>query len=111
MVILHRYEPAANAQRSSGVAALEIREEDHVVSPVRVLTLKIGAGDDGDGGDGVIMHAVDAERLSGFVDGAELWIKPFGEQLRVREPARIDRGQAIAGPGVLLAPPHLLHNL
>jgi uncharacterized protein YegL len=78
------------------------------VTAVRVLTVKIGAGEES---DGVVVHAADAARLSGFVDGADLWIKPFGAHSRIRETARVDERQLIAGPGVLLVPHEILGHL
>lgn len=73
-----------------------------------VLTVKVGIGDDA---GGVVLHALDAARLSGFVDGAELWIKPYGAKLRVRQPARIDDAHAITGRGVVLVPPSVIREL
>jgi len=69
--------------------------------------VKIGASENGE----VLLHANDAQRLSGFVDGAELWIKPYGARSRVRKPAHIDARQALSGPGVVLLPLQLLTEL
>jgi uncharacterized protein YegL len=89
------------------MAALQVEEQATVSDLARMITVKIAASDN----EEVLLHAADAGRLSGFVDGAELWIKPYGAPLRVREPAHIDAHLAISGPGILLVPPQVLSRL